>query len=187
MDDRQSKHLDEAASKFADAVTESYRAVSDRSLEAQDRQAQLTRSFFESVVENLRARAERNRAASRELAEQTRKGQEASQVLAQESVNAYMDFLGSMFLRYRESAQIAEPPAAAPVEPSAGSPGEQTQSGTDGDLPLADYDSLNVRMISERLGDLSVEEIERLRSHEAANKNRSTLLRRFDARIESGA
>jgi len=32
-----------------------------------------------------------------------------------------------------------------------------------------------------------MEEIERLRSYQAANKNRITLLRRFDARIEAGA
>jgi hypothetical protein len=35
------------------------------------------------------------------LIEQQRKQQEASQALAQESVNAYMDFLDSMFSYYR--------------------------------------------------------------------------------------
>jgi hypothetical protein len=46
---------------------------------------------------------------------------------------------------------------------------------------------LNVREVSERLEELSVEEIEQLRRYEAANKNRSTLLKRFDDRIEGGA
>jgi hypothetical protein len=46
---------------------------------------------------------------------------------------------------------------------------------------------LNVREVSERLEELSVEEVERLRRYEAANKNRSTLLRRFDERIEAGS
>jgi hypothetical protein len=41
--------------------------------------------------------------------------------------------------------------------------------------------------VSERLEELSVEEVERLRRYEAANKNRSTLLRRFDERIEAGS
>jgi hypothetical protein len=61
----------------------------------------------------------------------------------------------------------------------------QAEAGED-DLPLADYDSLNVREVSERLEELSTEEVERLRRYEAANKNRSTLLRRFDERIEAG-
>jgi hypothetical protein len=69
------------------------------------------------------------------------------------------------------------------VEPA----GERTEVQTgEGDLPLADYDSLNVRKVSERLAELSVEEVEQLRRYEAANKNRSTLLRRFDDRIEAG-
>lgn len=41
--------------------------------------------------------------------------------------------------------------------------------------------------MSERLHELSIEEIERLRTYEAENKNRQTLLRRFDARIEAEA
>ena len=46
---------------------------------------------------------------------------------------------------------------------------------------------MNVREVSERLDELGVEEIERLCSYVAANKNRITLLRRFDARLEAGA
>ena len=37
---------------------------------------------------------------------------------------------------------------------------------------MADYDSLNVRQISERLDGLNAEEIERLRGYEARNKDR---------------
>ena len=47
------------------------------------------------------------------------------------------------------------------------------------------YESLSVREISERMEGLSVEELERLRSHEAANKNRSTPLKRLDTRIKT--
>jgi len=59
------------------------------------------------------------------------------------------------------------------------------QSGLAGDeeLPVEDYDSLSVRQISERLEELSDKEVEQLRRYEAANKNRSTLLRRLDERL----
>jgi hypothetical protein len=42
------------------------------------------------------------------LIEQQRKTQEASQALAQESVNAYLDFLNSMFTYYRGSLDQAQ-------------------------------------------------------------------------------
>ena len=46
--------------------------------------------------------------------------------------------------------------------------------------PMEDYDSLNVEQISKRLEGLSVEELERVRRYEAANKDRSTLHRRIE-------
>jgi len=100
----------EAARKMAEAIVESHRALASVSLETQERQAQLAQSFFESVAGNLRDQAESNRAASRELAEQVLKSQEASRLLAQESANAYVDFLDSMFSYYRENPRAAERP-----------------------------------------------------------------------------
>lgn len=97
----------EAARKMAEAIVESHMALSSVSVEAQERQAQLYQSFFESVVSNLRDQAESNRAASRELSEQVLKSQEASRLLAQESMNAYVSFLDSMFSYYRENTRAA--------------------------------------------------------------------------------
>ena len=60
---------------------------------------------------------------------------------------------------------------------------KQSRRAGDEELPIEDYDSLNVKQISERLAELSDEEVEQLRRYEAANKNRSTLLRRLDERL----
>jgi hypothetical protein len=49
------------------------------------------------VVENLRGQTENVQGASRDLAEQTQRGQEAAQALTQEAVAAYMDFMNSVF------------------------------------------------------------------------------------------
>ena len=54
-------------------------------------------------------------------------------------------------------------------------------------MPIEDYDSLGVKEISERLRELSDEEVEQLRRYETANKNRSTLLARFDKRLEASS
>jgi hypothetical protein len=46
---------------------------------------------------------------------------------------------------------------------------------------------LNVGQISERLNELSVEEIRRLRDYEVRNKNRKTLVNRLDSRLEASS
>ena len=107
MDEKQQKQVNEAAEKFADAIKESYQALADRSVSAQELNAQLTQEFFNGVINNLRTQAESNQALAEDLIEQQRKQQEASQTLTQESVNAYMEFLNSMFSYYRGSLDRA--------------------------------------------------------------------------------
>jgi polyhydroxyalkanoate synthesis regulator phasin len=109
MDDqRAQKQVNEAAEKFAAAIKESYQALADRSVSAQELNAQLTQEFFNGVINNLRTQAESNRALAEDLIEQQRKQQEASQTLTQESVNAYMDFLGSVFSYPRQGTRAVE-------------------------------------------------------------------------------
>ncbi len=108
MDDKQQKQVNEAAEKFAEAIKESYQALAERSVTAQELNAQLTQDFFNGVINNLRTQAESNRALADDLIEQQRKQQEASQALTQESVNAYTDFLNSMFSYYRGSLDEAQ-------------------------------------------------------------------------------
>ena len=107
MDQKQQQQVNEAAEKFADALKESYQSIADRSVSAQELNAQLTQDFFNGVINNLRTQAEGNRALSEDLIAQQRKQQEASQALAQESVNAYMDFLNSMFAYYKDGLEAA--------------------------------------------------------------------------------
>jgi hypothetical protein len=101
VDQRQQQQVNEAAEKFADALKESYKSIADRTVTAQELNAQLTQDFFNGVINNLRTQAEGNRALSEDLIEQQRKQREASKALAQESVNAYTDFLNSMFAYYK--------------------------------------------------------------------------------------
>ena len=101
VDQKQQQQVNEAAEKFADAIEESYQSIADRSVSAQELNAQLTQDFFNGVVNNLRTQAEGNRALSEDLIEQQRKQREASRALATESVNAYTDFLNSMFAYYK--------------------------------------------------------------------------------------
>ena len=107
MDERQQRQVDEAAEKFAEAITESFQAVAERSVAAQQLNAELTQSFFNGVIENLRAQAEGNRAMTEELVDQQERQRDAAQMMAQESVGAYMDFINSMFSYYQGSIERA--------------------------------------------------------------------------------
>lgn len=91
----------EVARKMAEAIAESQAMLASVSAETQLRQAQLTQSFFDSVLANLGTQTRGNLTASRELAEQALRGQEAAQTLVQESVSVYVDFLDSMLSYYR--------------------------------------------------------------------------------------
>jgi hypothetical protein len=107
MDEQQQRQVNEAAEKFADALRESYRAVADRTVSAQELNAQLTQEFFNGVINNLRTQAEDTRQMTQQLADQQQRGTEAAQTLTQESVGAYMDFMNSMFSFWQGSAEQA--------------------------------------------------------------------------------
>ena len=83
----------------------------------------------------------------------------------------------------RESVRRSEE-AVGREGPRAESAPEETRADAEG-LPLEDYDSLSVNRVIQRLGGLSVEEIERLRDYEAENKGRRSLIERFERRIRA--
>ena len=149
MDERQIETINEAAQKFAKAVRESYQTVADRAVSAQQLNAELTQNFFNSVINNLRSQAESNRQMTQDLQGQQERQREATQALTQESVGAYMDFVNSMFSYYQGTVEAVEARGATETaEPN--KENALVQAG-EGELPLADYDSMNVREVSERL------------------------------------
>ena len=109
MTDQQShQRINEAADQFTDALVQSYKAVANRGVSAQEQGAQVTEVFFNETINNLRAHAEENRQASGQLADQQQRRQEAGQQIAQESVGAYMAFVDSMFSYWQGGIQTAE-------------------------------------------------------------------------------
>ncbi len=97
MDDQQARRVEEAAQQFSEALLESYKAAAGRTVSTQELNAELTQNFFDSVINNLRTQAEANREMIQELVDQQQRQQEAARSLARDSVNAYMEFLDSMF------------------------------------------------------------------------------------------
>ena len=106
-EEQQQQRINQAAEQLADAIKESYQALAERGSSAQELNAQLTQEFFNKVLENLRNQAEDTRQMGQQLADQQQRATEAGQQLTQESVDAYMDFVNSMFSFYQGSAQQA--------------------------------------------------------------------------------
>jgi hypothetical protein len=79
------------------------------------------------VIENLGTQAESNRNLAGILIEQQRKQQEASQTLARESVEAYMEFLGSVFAFPRQGKRVAEQAAIPDPNAESGEEADATQ------------------------------------------------------------
>jgi len=107
MDEQQQRRIDEAAEQFANAVRESYRTVAERSISAQDLNAEMAEQFYNSVIEHLQSQVEGTRQLNRQLADQRERQQEAVHALTQEAVSAYMDFINSMLSFYQTAPQAA--------------------------------------------------------------------------------
>jgi hypothetical protein len=52
-------------------------------------------------------------------------------------------------------------------------------------FPIVGYDEMNVSEVTEKMGGLSVEVLERVRDYERRNKNRETVLERIEQRINA--
>ena len=61
---------------------------------------------------------------------------------------------------------------------------EESRADAEG-LPIEEYDSLTVSQVTQRLVELSLEEVEQLRDYEAENRNRRSIMQRFDTRIRA--
>jgi len=116
-------------------------------------------------VEMFRNQAEINRRTAEVVAEQSQKQWEALQTLAEESIKTYMNLFYAFTL-------YAPNPSYSQNEP-----GSEDKNSVP---PIKDYDQLTVAEVISRLRGLSADEIEELKAYEKNNKNRITLIERFD-------
>ena len=191
VDRGRAQDLNEAASRFAETLADSYRLVYEQASESAERQQQRAQEFSELVSSNLREQTEAGRANAQQLSEQAERQREV-----------YAEFLDSAFSRYRADTEQATQSAQAGMrtlsETTTGLLG--TATGTVGAtvedagqaaetvvFPIEGYDEMNVDEISERLDDLSVEELQLVRDYEERNKKRQTLLEQMDRKIRSAS
>ena len=103
MTEDQQQRINQAAEQLANAIRDSYQALAERGTSAQELNAGLPKEFFNRVIENLRTQAEDTQQMGQQLADRQQRATEAGQQLTQASVDAYMDFVNSMFSFYQGS------------------------------------------------------------------------------------
>ena len=202
--------VNEAARRFAETLAESYRLVYEQAAEAGERQQERAREFSEFVASNLREQTEASHAGAERLSEQAQRQQRAGRDLARESVEAYAEFLDEAFSSYRSGTERVAGTfregvattgrtatgllgaATGAVADATGGAADAAASGAERAaeavaFPIEGYDQMNVEEISERLDDLSVEELQLVRDYEELHEGRKTLLERMDRKIRSAS
>ena len=58
-----------------------------------------------------------------------------------------------------------------------------TAESVAGQPPIEGYDEMNVDEITRRLGDLTVDQLQKVKHYEERNKNRETLIEEIDSRL----
>ncbi len=84
----------------------------------------------------------------------------------------------------RESVRRSEEGVREEEEPQARTTSDPEEGRADAEEPpVEDYDSLSLGQISQRLLELSVEEVEQLRDYEAKHRNRRSIMSRYEGRL----
>lgn len=191
-------------------------------IRAVDQQVQQTEEWSRDAAEAFRRQAQGIGSLMEMWAEQAQQQHRALQKLAQDSMNAYMQFLNTPASYVSQQAsqqqqqmqqtfqQVAQQFMPAPQQQQ--QQFEQLQQMSQqwvnsymslfdaqlsyvqdagrraqGQPPIKDYDELSVQELTERLDDLSVEEIEEVKEYEQRNQNRQTLLKQMDQKINAAS
>ena len=191
VDRGRAQDLNEAASRFAETLADSYRLVYEQASESAERQQQRAKEFSELVSSNLSEQAAAGGANVQQLSEQASKQREA-----------YAEFLDTAFSRYRAGTEQATQSAQAGVRAlrdtttgllgtASGAVGATVegaeQAAEAAVFPIEGYDEMNVEEVSERLDGLSVEELQLVRDYEELHEGRKTLLEEMDRKIRSAS
>jgi hypothetical protein len=160
---------------------ESARIFTDYTVKAQELNTQLARRAVETWIDGLRKQTELSQDMAQELFGR-----------AEEQADAYKRFFGQWgdlptqgfpFPSMANSVMFPFQKQGMRLVDTATRNTEETLATTT--FPIAGYDEKNVDEISARLDGLSAEQIRHLRAYEKANKNRQSLIDRFDSKLRA--
>jgi uncharacterized protein YktB (UPF0637 family) len=161
------KRTNRTVERLAKTSADSYKVVVDHVVAQQERNVRFAQGVLDDAARELRHQADSNGSVVGELVERAEAQRDAYRTLAGEWADAYTDLLYAPFSYYRQDLRLAE---------------DQVEDAT---FPIAGYDELNVREISQRLEGLSAAEIRKVREYEKRNKSRETLIEQFDRKLRA--
>ena len=161
------KRTNRTVERLAKTSADSYKVVVDHVVAQQERNVRFAQGVLDDAARELRHQADSNGSVVAELVERAEAQRDAYRTLAGEWADAYTDLLYAPFSYYRQGLRLVE---------------DQVEDAT---FPIAGYDELNVREISQRLEGLSDAEIRKVREYEKRNKNRETLIEQFDRKLRA--
>ena len=100
--------IQELANQTSSQQPERLQALMDNALAAQERNNQFAQNVFESAIDALKSQVGITRTLMEELGQHGQQQQNAFQVLAQQSVDAYMSFFRAPFSYYQQALDAAE-------------------------------------------------------------------------------
>jgi hypothetical protein len=171
--------MDETTQTMVRTSQESARIFTDYTVKAQELNTQLARRAVETWIDGLRKQTELSQNMAQELFGR-----------AEEQADAYKSFFGQWgnlptqgfpFPGMANSVMFPFQKQGMHLVDTATRRAEETLATTT--FPIAGYDEKNVDEISARLDGLSAEQIRHLRAYEKANKNRQSLIDRFDSKL----
>ena len=160
---------------------ESARLFTDYTVRAQELNTQFARRAVETWIDGLRKQTELSQDVAQELFGR-----------AEEQADAYRRFFGQWgtfptvgfpFTGMTNSVMFPFQKQGMHLVDTAARSAEETLATTT--FPIAAYDEKNVDEISARLDSLSAEQIRHLGAYEKANKNRQSLIDRFDSKLRA--
>ena len=97
----------DAGQQMTEAARQSFQALADRAVKAQQSSLDLSGSIAQSFVQQLRSQTQGNRQATETLQQQGQRQQQALQTIVQGSVSAYANLFASTFSLYQQALQTA--------------------------------------------------------------------------------
>jgi hypothetical protein len=201
-----------AIEELAEGTRESYVLAFNHAVRLAERNVRNFWGVFGSVSREVVGQVEANRMVAQDLLRRAEQQRGALRSVVDEATDAYFDALyaplalygaglqrfapeiessvASAFDRFVSTAS-ATTTRAADAATSAVAEVSEAQGAAVSDiltkLPIQDYDGLNAAQVTERLSDLSTEELEKVRAYEERHKNRRGLIAQIDRRREAAS
>ena len=157
-------------------------------VQLQQRNVNFLQSWMSGGADYLRNQAEHNQHVAEEFAKSARAQQESLRKLGEDWMGIYEE-IASTSRSYAEegmhNAQQATRQGLQAVQEQTEQAARQATTNGNGSFPIRNYDDLSVSEASQRLNGLSKEDLQKVRTYEKQNKDRSSLVDEIDRKIKS--